>query len=76
MVKIAKDWGEYETNIKELLLKFKDVFAFTYKDMKIIPPHVCKHKIELQPKAKAMIQMRYKMNRHYTAKVKEEIDKY
>ena len=34
LVKIAKDLGEYEAKIKELLLKFKDVFVFTYKDMK------------------------------------------
>jgi hypothetical protein len=30
LVKIAKDLGEYEGKIKELLLKFKDMFVFTY----------------------------------------------
>ena len=34
LVKIAKDLGDYKAKVKELLLKFKDVFAFTYKDMK------------------------------------------
>ena len=76
LVKIAKDLGEYEAKVKELLLNFKDVFAFTYKDMKGIPPHVCEHKIELQPEAKPVRQMRYRMNPNYAAKVKEEIDKY
>ena len=41
LVKIAKDLGKYEAQVKEILLKFKDVFAFTYKDMKGIPPHKC-----------------------------------
>jgi hypothetical protein len=76
LVKIAKDLDEYEGKVKELLLKFKDVFAFTYKDMKGIPPHICEHKIELQPEAKPVRQMRYRMNPNYAAKVKEEIDKY
>ena len=52
LVKIAKDLGEYGAKVKDLLLCFKDVFAFTYKDMKGIPPYVCEHKIELQPEAK------------------------
>ena len=75
-VKIAKDLGEYEAKVKDLLLQYKDVFAFTYKDMKGIPPHVCEHKIELQPEAKPVRQMCYRMNLNYAAKVKEEIDKY
>ena len=76
LVKIAKDLGKYEAKVKDLLLKFRDVFAFTYKDMKGIPPHVCEHKIELQPEAKLVRQMRYRMNPNNVAKVKEEIDKY
>jgi len=76
LVKIAKDLGEYKGKVKELLLKFKDVFAFTYKDMKGIPPHICEHEIELQPEAKPVRQMRYRMNPNYATKVKEEIDKY
>ena len=76
LVKIAKDLGDYEAQVKELLLRFKDVFAFTYKDMKGIPPYICEHKIELQPEAKPVRQMRYRMNPNYAAKVKEEIDKY
>lgn len=47
-VNMAKDSGEYEAKTKDLMLEFKDVFAFTYKDMKGIPPHMCEHKIELQ----------------------------
>ena len=76
LVKIAKDLGEYKAKIKDLLLRFKDVFAFTYKDMKGIPPHMCEHKIELQPETKPIRQMCYTMNPNYAAKVKEEINKY
>ena len=68
--------GEYEAKMKYLLLKLKDVFAFTYKDMKEIPPHVREHKVELQPKTKLIRQMRYRMIPNYAVKVKEEIDKY
>ena len=76
LVKIGKDLGKYEANVKDLLLRFKYMFAFTYKDMKGIPLYICKHKIELQPEAKAVRQMRYRMNPNYVAKVKEDIDKY
>ena len=70
LIKIAKNLEEYEAKVKDLLTKFKDVFAFTYKDMKGIPLHVCKHKIELQPEAKLIRQNRYRMNPNYAAKVK------
>ena len=75
LFKHAKDLGEYKAKVKDLLLLFKDVFAFTYKDMKGIPPYVCDHKIELQPEAKPVRQMWYRMNCNYAAKIKEEIDK-
>ena len=76
LVKIAKDLGEFEAKVKDLLLRFKDLFAFTYKDVKGIPPYVCEHKIELQAEAKLVRQMRYRMNPNYAAKVKEEISKH
>ena len=73
LVKIAKDLGDYEAEIKDLLLQFKYVFIFTYKDMKGIPPYVCEHKIELQPETKPIRQMRYRMNPNYTTKVKNNL---
>jgi hypothetical protein len=43
--------AQLETNkvleMEELLNKFKDVFAWTYKDLKGIPPELAQHKIEL-----------------------------
>jgi hypothetical protein len=31
----------------ELLKEFKDIFAWTYKDLKGIPPDIAQHRIEL-----------------------------
>ena len=47
LIKIDKDLGDYKAQVKDLLLRFKDVFAYTYKDMIGIPPHICEHKIEM-----------------------------
>jgi hypothetical protein len=33
--------------MEQLLRKFKDVFAWTYKDLNGIPPKLAQHKIEL-----------------------------
>jgi hypothetical protein len=33
--------------MEQLLKEFKDVFAWTYKDLKWIPPKLTQHKIEL-----------------------------
>ncbi len=33
--------------VKQLLKEFKDVFTWTYKDLKRIPPKLAQHKIEL-----------------------------
>jgi hypothetical protein len=33
--------------VEQLLKEFKDVFAWTYKDLKRIPPKLAQHKIEL-----------------------------
>jgi hypothetical protein len=33
--------------VEHLLKEFKDVFAWTYKDLKGIPPELAQHRIEL-----------------------------
>jgi len=33
--------------MEQLLKEFKDVFAWTYKNMKRIPPELAQHKIKL-----------------------------
>jgi len=48
MVKIN---ARLETNkmmeVEQMLKEFKNVFAWTYKNLKGIPPELAKHKIEL-----------------------------
>jgi hypothetical protein len=33
--------------VEALLQEYKDVFAWSYKDLTLIPPHIAWHKIEL-----------------------------
>ena len=64
--------------IKEWLEFFRDtqdVFAWTYKDLKGVPPDICQHQIVLEPNAKPVRQRQYRMNPKYSLMVKEEIDK-
>jgi hypothetical protein len=63
---------------KEWLQVFKDtqdVFAWTYKDLKGVPPEICQHQIVLETNAKPIRQRQYRMNPKYSLMVKEEIDK-
>jgi hypothetical protein len=63
-----------QAQIKELLLNYRDVFAWSYKDLKGIPKEICEHKIELVVNAQPK-QIQYKMNLNYELKVKEDLDK-
>jgi len=44
---------------KQLLKEYKDVFAWTYKDLRGIPPHLMQHQIELDTNILASHQTRY-----------------
>ena len=61
---------KYEKKLIEFLKNYKDVFAWTYGDMKGIPLHICEHKVEIEPNAKPVKQSRYRMNPTYAAQVK------
>ncbi len=62
--------------VEEPLKEFKDVFAWTYKDLRGIPLHIAKHKIDLDTTIPPTHQARYKMNPNYTAIVKHDLDNY
>jgi hypothetical protein len=48
MVKINAKLGTCKVlELKKLLKEFKDIFAWTYKDLKGIPPKLAQHRIEL-----------------------------
>ncbi len=57
------------------LLEFKDIFAWTYKDLKGIPLEIVQHWIELDTSISPTHQARYRLNLNYLAIVKHDIDK-
>ncbi len=61
--------------LEQLLKEFKDVFTWTYKDLKGIPPELAQHKIELDTTISPTHQARYKLNPNYVTTVKQDIDK-
>ena len=58
-----------------LLKQYKNVFAWSFKDMKGLDPAFCQHQINLHKDVKPVQQRRYRLNPNYAIKVKEEIDK-
>jgi hypothetical protein len=48
--------------LEQLLKEFKDVFAWTYKDLKGIPPELAQHKIELDTIIPLAHHARYRLN--------------
>jgi hypothetical protein len=64
----AKEWLQFFEDTQ-------DVFAWTYKDLKGVPPDICQHQIVLEPNAKPVRQIQYRMNPKYSLMVKEKIDK-
>ncbi|MCO5580005.1 hypothetical protein L7F22_033871 [Adiantum nelumboides] len=67
--------NQFKAKLKELLLEFKDVFAWKYTDMKGVEASFCQHKINLKADVVPVVQQRYMMNPNYAKQVKEEIDK-
>ncbi len=61
--------------MEELLKEFKDVFSWTYKDLKGIPPKLAQHRIELDITVLPAHQAKYKLNPNYVITVKQDIDK-
>ncbi|MCO5609287.1 hypothetical protein L7F22_063513 [Adiantum nelumboides] len=73
---IAQDLTEIEEAVlKELLKELKDIFAWTYHDMKGVPPLMVQHTIPLSSTAKPMQQRPYPMNPKYAKIVQEELEK-
>ncbi len=60
----------------DLLKEFKDIFAWTYKNLKGIRPDIAQHWIELDTLIPHVHQTRYQLNPNYVAIVKQDIDKF
>jgi hypothetical protein len=75
-VKISVDLEHFVNyQLIELLKEFKDIFAYTYKDLKGIPPHIVQHRIELDTSIPPTHQARYRLNPNYATILQEDIDK-
>ncbi|MCO5585922.1 hypothetical protein L7F22_039856 [Adiantum nelumboides] len=73
---IAQDLTKIEEAVlKELLKEFKDIFAWTYHDMKGVPSLVVQHTIPMISIAKPVQQRPYPMNPKYAKIVQEELEK-
>jgi hypothetical protein len=71
LVKLNTDLDSFVANAtKQLLKKYNHVFAWMYKDLKGIPPHLTQHQIELDTNILASHQARYWMNPNYVVAVK------
>jgi hypothetical protein len=60
--------------VEQLLKEFKDVFAWTYKDMKGIPLELIHHRIEFNIVVPPTHQTRYRLNPNYVIIVKQYIN--
>ena len=59
----------------EILKQYKDIFAWSYKDLKGVDPKICQHTIPMKEDAKPRKQRPYTYNENFGRKIKEEIDK-
>ena len=61
-----------EHELIKILQEFRDVFAWSYKDLKGVDPIVCQHTIPLCHDAKPSRQCPYSYNEKYAMKIEEE----
>ncbi len=61
--------------LEELLKEFKCVFAWTYNDLKWIPPKLAQHKIELDTIVPLTHKVKYILNPNYVIAIKHDINK-
>ncbi len=61
--------------MKQLLKEFIDVFAWTYKDLKGIPPKLAQQRIELDITLPPTHQVKYRLYPNYVIAIKPNIDK-
>jgi hypothetical protein len=60
---------KFQYQVKDLLINYKDVFAWSYKELKEIPREIYEHKIELMVDAQPIKHKQYIMNSNYALKV-------
>ena len=60
---------------EQLLLDYKDVFAWSHSDLTGIAPKYGQHRIDLKDDVSPIRQRQYRLNPKYSLKVKEELEK-
>ena len=63
------------TDATSLFKEYRDVFAFSYEDLRGIPEHIATHHIELDTAISPCHQARYRINPNYAKAVKEDLEK-
>ena len=64
-----------EERLLETHREYKDIFAWSYKDLKGVDLSICQHTIPMKEDAKPRKQRPYPYNENFGQKIKEEIDK-
>ena len=76
LVYIATDLTQEEEDLLISALKeYRDVFAWSYRDLKGVDPNICQHTIPLKIDSKPRKQRPYTYNDTFGKKIKEEIEK-
>ena len=65
---------EEETLLLQTLTEYRDVFAWSYKDLKGVDPNICQHTIPMKLDAKPIKLCPYMYNKNFAYKIKAEID--
>ena len=66
---------EEEKMLIAALKEYRNVFAWSYKDLKGVDPKICQHTIPMRDDAKPSRQCPYTYNDTFAKKIKEETDK-
>jgi len=75
-IKIGSQLSTEETkHYKKLVMEYRDIFAWSYKNLKGIPPKVDQHTIPLIPGAKPICQKERRMNLRLQLVVKAKLEK-
>ncbi len=61
--------------LKQLLMEYKDVFAWMYKDLKCIPLMLAQHHIKLDTSIPPTHPTKYKVNLNYVVVIKQDVIK-
>ena len=76
MIKLGSHLTDEEVEqYRQLLLEFIDVFAWSYTDLKGMPPEIVQHTIPLFPDTKPIRQLQRRMNPRMQLIVKAELER-